>query len=48
MLQQIKDLHNAKKLVLSRDVRKATQTICQAISFQLIVFLGSVVRKAAM
>jgi len=34
--------------VLNRDARRAAQTICQTISFQLIVFPKSVVRKVAM
>jgi hypothetical protein len=39
---------NAKELVLSKDVRKVTQTICQTISFQLVVFLGLATREAKM
>ncbi len=48
MLQQIRVLHNAKELVLRRDVKKAAQTICQTISFQLVVFPRSAAREAAM
>jgi hypothetical protein len=48
MLQQIRVLHNAKELMLRKDVKKAAQTICQTISFQLDVFPRSDTRKTRM
>jgi hypothetical protein len=43
-----KGFTHAKKLMLRKDVKKAAQTICQTISFQLVVFPRLATRETMM